>query len=87
VQEYAGVAQTAVVGAVGSVAGAVGLGGAVQKEGEMAREDHYTTGSTATAVVDKRLAGMDQAQIEEFLRAKNSSVPETLEGKKVHVGS
>lgn len=82
VQEYAGQAQAAVVGAVGSVAGVVGLGGTQEKAEEKAQEVEKDTSE-----VDERLAGMNQAQIEEFLRAKSSSVPEKLNGKKVKVGS
>lgn len=83
VQDYAGQAQAAVVSAVGSVAGVVGLGGAQaqaeEKSKEIAEQDTHTTSTE----IDRSLDNMDQAQIEEFLRAKNSSVPEKLNGEKV----
>ena len=82
VQEYAGQAQAAVVGAVGSVTSVIpGIGGKTEEQEEVKAVEKDTT------EVDERLAGMNQAQIEEFLRAKSSSVPEKLNGKKIKVGS
>ncbi|KAI5361470.1 Putative CRAL-TRIO lipid binding domain, CRAL/TRIO domain, CRAL/TRIO domain superfamily [Septoria linicola] len=78
VQDYAGQAQSAVVGAVGTVAGAVGLGGA-QAQAEEKQEE--------VKKEDPRVDDLSQAQLEEFLRAKSSSQPEKLNGKKIKVTS